>query len=421
MVQPVGSTKDQPPGRVVAVLMVAAVGSAVSVTVMETAVALAGLTWAAALAGIGNRRPRLPRRSLVVLCGALAAWSLLSAVASAEPARSLGASTSVLLWVVVLLASTVLDDVQRRRVQALLLVQVGLLGLWAVADACFWWEFDYLARVRGPFSSHMTLAGFLLVGTLQAFPAPDLGALWPSRQGRRDGPPTAASAWLGRAAVTLGLAGLVATLVRSAVLAALAGCVVLLVTAPALQRRRRRVGVLMALAVLVAALGLSVALPRALAGRPGWGAAAAASIDDRLALWRAGLAMVAEEPLVGIGANRVRHEAARFVAPGHRRTGPPAHLHSAPLTLAAERGLPALGILGLLYGLTLWRCRSAVAMGADGLRRGALAAVVGFLVMGLFEDNLGDSEVLFVHLITLATIWSPRPTAAITAPGRVVS
>ena len=49
--------------------------------------------------------------------------------------------------------------------------------------------------------------------------------------------------------------------------------------------------------------------------------------------------------------------------------------------------------------------------------RGALAALAGFLIMGLFEDNFDDSEVLFVHLITLAALWQlPSRTTGIGNP-----
>jgi hypothetical protein len=91
----------------------------------------------------------------------------------------------------------------------------------------------------------------------------------------------------------------------------------------------------------------------------------------------------------------------------------PAHLHGAWLTLAAERGLPALLILMTLYARSARRGRRLLAVaGESDLVRGALAALAGFLIMGLFEDNFDDSEVLFVHLITLAALWQlpPRTT-----------
>lgn len=393
------------PGRLAAGLFVVAVAAAASITVMETTMTLAGLAWVAALLFSAPGDRPAPDRCLALLFGALGAWSLVSAAASPEPARSLGASASVLLWVAAPLASAVLDANAARRVRALLLAEAGVLGVWAVAEALFWWDKDPLARVRGPFSNHMTLAGFLMVATLQALPRPDLRPLlpgWsrPSGAGRCPG-----ELWLARAATAVGLAGVAATLTRSALLALLCGLAVLAVTTPA-RRQARQAGALVLVATAVLVI-LSLLLPWMLSDRPGLAASAAASMRDRVFLWRAGLAMVAERPVLGIGANRVRHEAARFVQSGYRRTGPPSHLHSAPLTLAAERGLPALGLVVLIYGQTLWRFRRPAARG-DPVRRGALAAVTGFLVMGLFEDNFGDSEVLFVHLVTLAALWNPH-------------
>jgi O-antigen ligase len=83
----------------------------------------------------------------------------------------------------------------------------------------------------------------------------------------------------------------------------------------------------------------------------------------------------------------------------------PPHLHNVPMQIAAERGLPALGIWLWFVGLVVvdaWRLfrRSDV---DRWLPATALASVVAMLMAGLFEYNFGDSEflMLFLFLITL--------------------
>jgi O-antigen ligase len=122
---------------------------------------------------------------------------------------------------------------------------------------------------------------------------------------------------------------------------------------------------------------------------------------DRVAMLREGARMIAADPLTGMGPNMVEREYIRFRDPeAVERVNP--HLHNVPLQIAAERGLPALGVW-------LWFVGSAAA-GLWGLLRsgrhrflaacglGALAAMLG---AGLFEHNFGDSEFLMLFLILL--------------------
>src|SRR5262249_18354528 len=84
------------------------------------------------------------------------------------------------------------------------------------------------------------------------------------------------------------------------------------------------------------------------------------------------------------------------------------HLHNNPLQIAAERGLPALG-LWLWFVVAL--CRDLRTRFVSGSQRflaaAALASAVALLTAGLFEYNFGDSEVLMLFLIV-----ATRPAAA---------
>jgi O-antigen ligase len=379
-------------------LLLAAVMAAASITAMQILLGLAVVAWLAGLAG--RRRGLLrPDVELTLWLAALAGWSLLSALAAPEGLRARDATLSSLMWLAAPLATAVLDRERRSVVRAVLLLLGGLLGGWAVLEGLLWWDGDPLLRVRGPYSHHMTLAGVLMLVALQALPRPDLSPLLGGRTGR-------AGAW---AALALVVAGVAATATRSALLALAVGGAVLLVLPPAGRQRagRRRLAVAVAACALVAASAglIGIALGPGLPGlrrSPEQAGAAAASLEDRRALWRAGAAMISQRPLLGVGANHTRRVADRYLDPGHRRPGPPSHLHSAWLTLAAERGLPALALLLALYARSFVRGRRLL---PEPAAAGALAALAGFLVMGCFEDNFDDSEVLFVHLIILAGLW----------------
>jgi O-antigen ligase len=385
--------------RAARALTLAAVVAAASISTMEILLGLALLAWLGRLL-VGPRREGLPDAELVLLLGGLAAWSLISAVNSADSGRALESVGAGLLWLAAPLATAVLHRDGRQVVRAVLLLQAGLLGIWSLAEFTLWWGGDPLLRVHGPFSHHMTLAGFLLVAVLQGLPRPTLWPLMGQRWGRLGG----------GAAAALGTAGLAVTMTRSAVLALACGWAVLLFTSSASPRKAWRVAMAM---ILVLGVAAAVSLPWVVQRAEVLPAAGTASIDDRLHLWQAGGRMIQEHPWFGVGAHLTRTSVAEYLDPEYRRPGMPAHLHGAWMTLAAERGLPALLILLALSARSAIRARRLLAGGIEtDLVRGSLAALAGFLIMGLFEDNFDDTEVLFLHLITLTVLWQGRPWRA---------
>jgi O-antigen ligase len=123
---------------------------------------------------------------------------------------------------------------------------------------------------------------------------------------------------------------------------------------------------------------------------------------DRLAMVHEGERMIAAHPLTGVGPNMVQRRYAEYRGDDAVNKVNP-HLHNNLLQIAAERGLPALGIW-------IW---FVVAVGRDLQRRftsgsqrllaaAALAATVALLTAGLFEYNFGDSEVLMLFLIVIS-------------------
>ncbi len=193
------------------------------------------------------------------------------------------------------------------------------------------------------------------------------------------------------------------TFTRSAWVGACVGVGLLL-----LLRDRRLIGVLPVVAALFIALA-----PAALTDR----AYSMFNLKDptnrdRLAMLEAGSAIVKRYPLTGVGPNVV-HE----IYPNYRQTSAveqtPPHLHNVPLQIAAERGLPALGIwlwFVLSAAVGLWqrfRTDRPRYLAAAGL--GALAAM---LAAGFFEYNFGDSEFLVTFLVLLTLPFAATRTTS---------
>ncbi|HEU4595347.1 MAG TPA: O-antigen ligase family protein [Pyrinomonadaceae bacterium] len=133
----------------------------------------------------------------------------------------------------------------------------------------------------------------------------------------------------------------------------------------------------------------------------------------RLMVYRESLDLLTREPrhlLVGVGMDSIkRHYREWGLFDNGRQNW--SHLHSTPLQVAVERGLPALFVwlaLVFLYARMLWRMarrepngRGDVQEGEShwverGLVLGALGGLAGFLASGMVHYNLGDSEVVMV-------------------------
>jgi O-antigen ligase len=124
---------------------------------------------------------------------------------------------------------------------------------------------------------------------------------------------------------------------------------------------------------------------------------------DRLAMARTGVAMIGDFPLTGVGPDMVSRLYGEYRDPGAVQQQNP-HLHNVPLQIAAERGLPALGIWIWFVGtLAAGLLRLFRAGHARSLAAGGLAAIAAMLAAGLFEYNFGDSEFLMLFLV-LATL-----------------
>jgi putative inorganic carbon (hco3(-)) transporter len=121
--------------------------------------------------------------------------------------------------------------------------------------------------------------------------------------------------------------------------------------------------------------------------------------------------MVKAHPWFGLGPEQIRRNFDSYVPADIQRPLPVGyygHLHNIYVQYAAERGIPALVFILWLIGMTMWDCFQGILRAGRArsqelfVLHGTIAVIIGVLVGGLFEYNLGDSEVLMMFLSVVA-------------------
>jgi O-antigen ligase len=277
---------------------------------------------------------------------------------------------------------------------AFALVSAWGLALWVMHGASF------ASRARGLAGHYMTFAGQLLL-----FIPVALAVALTARSPR--------ARWAAAAGAVVAFAPLAATFTRSAWL-----------------------GLFVAFAVILGAvrpLGLALLAGAGIAAwflAPGaWGARLHSVVDpanlwnrERVFMWDAGVRMFRDHPWTGVGLQDLHALYDQYRSPASvERAG---HLHNAIVQIAASMGLAGLAAFAWLYASLVRTAWAGLRPGAGrgthaergsegselsaGVRLGVTAALVGFLVAGLFEWNFGDEELLY-HLYTLVGIaWASR-------------
>lgn len=313
--------------------------------------------------------------------GAFVLLSFLSCLFSTLPSKSILEVKGFGTFLLVVFAAALLDDaadvklaVDVWRTTALYLVLRGFAE-WISGSP----SLDF--RIDGGLSVYMTYAGLLLVFV------PLLGA-----RGAAGGARGARAA-----DVTVALAGALAialTLTRGAYLGLAVGVLaVLLVGRP-----------LLALAAPLAIAAFFVLMPLPVRDR----LASATNprdvtMNDRIAMWKAGGAMIADRPVFGVGPGRVEvlyplYRVAGWVEPR------PGHLHNNVIMIAAETGIPSalayLAFVGAFFvGAVRVVRRAPRSDPARGIALGAIGAMAALFAAGMFEYNFGDVEVLMATLV----------------------
>jgi O-antigen ligase len=304
---------------------------------------------------------------------------------SADPMYSLERAKQFLLFLVV---PVTMRLARGTRADKVVDVVIALGAIAAIVGIVQWAAlgYDEQNRPRGTLGHWMTYSGLLMLVVCAAVSR----LIFAERKQR----------WIWPAvAVPSLLVALIASLTRNAWIGTLAGAGTLM----AIRSKR----LLMILpVVIVAALLVPSIRTRALSSfDPNFPGNA-----DRVAMLTAGVAIVKDHPLFGVGMNMMPREYLKYRTAGARdsagATEPEtrSHLHNVPMQIAAERGLPALAAwLWFVFAAAvgLWRL---VRHGNHKAVAGAgFAALVAMVAAGLFEHNFGDSEflILFLALITL--------------------
>ena len=386
------------------------VGLGVSITLSQAALAVLTLLW---LWGLRDPAARAATRwPLWPPVLAFTGVSLVSALASGHPVTALDACKGLLLVTALYVTANTLGGPAdgHRFLSALLVVlavaaAVGLMQTVACPGSAAdygppAWLYHRCYRARGFFSIYMTLAGVLSLTLLATVPRLLPGAglpRWPILP------------WM------VSLVGLLATYTRGAWMGFGAGVLALFPVA--------RKGRWLLLGGLIA-LGLAVvAGPQPLRQRfLTMGDPNDPTVKERVYMWRSGLTMWRQHPVLGLGPGGVKREYERYALPEavKKRTG---HVHNTPLQILIERG--ALGLTAWLWiwaafitkGIRLLRRLPEDAARERALVVGSLAAIVGFLVGGFSEYNFGDSEVVMVAWALMALPWVADTKEPILAGG----
>ena len=128
-------------------------------------------------------------------------------------------------------------------------------------------------------------------------------------------------------------------------------------------------------------------------------------------MWKSGLAMWRERPILGVGPGGVKRDYVRYAREEavKKRTG---HVHNTPLQILVERGVLGLAAwLWLAFYADAVRRPRRLPMDATAERAlvvGAIASITGFLIGGLSEYNFGDSEEVMVAWVIMALPWAAR-------------
>ena len=118
---------------------------------------------------------------------------------------------------------------------------------------------------------------------------------------------------------------------------------------------------------------------------------------DRIYMISTGINIFKERPLTGVGPNNINQVYDRYKPAGAEQSNP--HLHNNLLHVLAERGIFAFLCLVLAFVSITIQLIKKIKNSINFEKTAALGALfvfIGFFIAGMFEYNLGDSEIKFL-------------------------
>jgi O-antigen ligase len=265
-----------------------------------------------------------------------------------------------------------------RRIYDLLIWVSVILAWYGILQYAFTDYGGLQNRIPGPFGHYMTYSGVLLLGVCLA-----ISRLMTAGRDRR---------WLQWLIMLSILLALGLTLTRNVWLAAF-----VVLTIAFFVRFRRWLWAYATVVVVGLALTASLA-PQHWSRITSMVSLEDVSNYDRICMAEAGLQMIADRPLFGIGPGMVKEYYPIYRHPTSHR-GDVKHLHNTLLQLGAERGL--LSVVAYLWLMAVAFSLAWRGYRDDGLlegRRadlylGVLLAIVAINIGGIFEANWRDTEI----------------------------
>ena len=323
------------------------------------------------------------RMSFHILYFPLALYAIASTVSALAANRAIHAFGENALWFKIAIfpmALILFREVPRSRELALrmLLVFGAFSALYGLFQYFVLARRDLEHRITGPTAHVMTLSGLLLAMALVYL------VLWIN---------DILNLWLlaGTAVVTLAL---LLTFTRSAWVGWVVATTILLIS------KRPRMLIFAAPAVVF----FITFMPLPLFGR------LVSSFDtrqssnlDRIRMIQAGVEMIKDYPLLGVGPANVKEVYPLYRKPDAPRFRIP-HLHNNLVQLWAERGVLAIVAYLIFLGLFLRECARAWNSPASRFAEIGVAVTFGLAAAGLFEFNFGDTEVFWILLDICALV-----------------
>jgi putative inorganic carbon (HCO3(-)) transporter len=323
------------------------------------------------------------RLSFHVLYFPLALYAIASTASALAANRAIHAFGENALWFKIAIfpmALILFREVPRSRELALrmLLVFGAFSALYGLFQYFVLARRDLEHRITGPTAHVMTLSGLLLAMALVYL------VLWIN---------DIRNLWLlaGTAVVTLAL---LLTFTRSAWVGWVVATTILLIS------KRPRMLIFAAPAVVF----FITFMPLPLFGR------LVSSFDtrqssnlDRIRMIQAGVEMIKDYPLLGVGPANVKEVYPLYRKPDAPRFRIP-HLHNNLVQLWAERGVLAIVAYLIFHGLFLRECARAWNGPASRFAEIGVAMTFGLAAAGLFEFNFGDTEVFWILLDICALV-----------------
>jgi O-antigen ligase len=132
---------------------------------------------------------------------------------------------------------------------------------------------------------------------------------------------------------------------------------------------------------------------------------------ERVMMWEAGVRAFRDHPWTGVGLQNLTALLERYRVPGEVEH--PSHVHNSYFQVALATGVIGLAAFLVLCGGLL----ATVAGGPDlrrgsglgpGVRLGATAGTLGFMLAAFFDHPFGDQPLLFLIFSIAGIAWAAR-------------